>query len=398
MTLKKLLITFLYGFFMLPQIVKSQSIEDQYLIIGTYTRNNIERKNSEGIYIYKFNSNTGRFKQMSVTKDIKDPSYLVFSPNGKFVYSVNETDTGSVTAFSFEKKSGILTKINTRPSGGAHPCHINIDKTGKWVIVGNYTGGNLSVFPTNSDGSLGTAIETINHEGSGPNKNRQEKPHVHSVNLSPDNQELFVADLGIDKIMHYKLDTKTGKISQQNPAFTKVSEGSGPRHFTIHPNGQFVYVIQELGSTITGFNYTKGQLNEFQTISTLANDYEKKNKNFPADIHISPDGKFLYGSNRFVDAGNKNGVFAANNFTDTIVIYSIDQKTGKLTYIENEPVLGKVPRNFMITPNGRFLLVANQETDNVVIFKRNIKTGKLTHTKEQIDVPVPVCLQMTSVK
>jgi 6-phosphogluconolactonase len=264
-------------------------------------------------------------------------------------------------------------------------------------LVGNYTGGNLSVLPINADGSLSAATQTINHEGSGPNKSRQEKPHVHSVNISPNNKDIFVPDLGIDKIVGYSLDAESGKLSPSNTTFTKVEDGSGPRHFTIHPNGKFAYVIQELASTVTGFNYINGQLKPFQTISTLANDYKEKDKNFCADIHISSDGKFLYGSNRFVDAGNKNGVFATNNVIDTIVIYSIDQKTGKLTYIENEPVLGKVPRNFMITPNGKFLLVANQETDNVVIFKRNSKTGKLTLTGKEIKVPVPVCLQMTSI-
>jgi 6-phosphogluconolactonase len=295
-------------------------------------------------------------------------------------------------------QSGNLTKLNTQSSGGAHPCHVSIDKTGKWVLVGNYSGGNLSILPVEADGSLGKATQTINHEGKGPNAGRQEKPHVHSVNIAPNNRDLFVPDLGIDKIMTYNLDTKNGKLLEGKPAFTKVADGSGPRHFTVHPNGKFAYVIQELSSTVTAFNYALGKLSLFQTITTLAKDFKDKNKSFCADIHISPDGKFLYGSNRFVDAGNKNGVFAPTNTIDTIVIYSIDQKTGKLTYIGNEPVLGKVPRNFMITPNGKFVLVANQETDNITIFKRDAKTGKLSPTGKQIEVPVPVCLKMVSVE
>lgn len=396
MNFKQALVAFFGSLLFLPQISKSQSKDEQYLIVGTYTRPNTKNP-SEGIYVYKFNTNTGEFSAVSKATGIKNPSFLTVSPNQKFVYAVTETSDGSVTAYSFDKKSGNLTKLNTQSSGGADPCHISIDKTGKWVLAGNYSGGNLSILPVGADGSLGKATQTINHEGNGPNKNRQEKPHVHSVNIAPNNRDIFVPDLGIDKIMTYSLDAKNGKLSVGKPAFTKVADGSGPRHFTVHPNGKFAYVIQELSSTVTAFNYASGKLSPFQTITTLAQDFKDKDKSFCADIHISPDGKFLYGSNRYVDAGNKNGIFAPTNTTDTIVMYSIDQKTGKLTYIGNEPVLGKIPRNFMITPNGKFILVANQETDNITIFKRDAKTGKLSPTGKQIDVPVPVCLQMVEI-
>ncbi len=397
MNFKQTLVALYCSLLFLPQISKSQSKDEQYLIVGTYTRPNTKNP-SEGIYVYKFNTNTGEFRAVSKATGISNPSFLIVSPDQKFVYSVSETGDGSVTAYRFDKKTGSLTKLNTQSSGGADPCHISIDKTGKWVLVGNYSGGNLSILPVNPDGSLGKATQTINHEGNGPNKNRQEKPHVHSVNIAPNNRDVFVPDLGIDKIVTYNLDAKNGKLSAGKPAFTKVADGSGPRHFTVHPNGKFAYVIQELSSTVTAFNYASGKLTPIQTITTLAEDFKNKNKSFCADIHISPDGKFLYGSNRYVDAGNKNGVFAPTNTTDTIVMYSIDQKTGKLTYIGNEPVLGKIPRNFMITPNGKFVLVANQETDNIVIFKRNAKTGKLSPTGKQIEVPVPVCLKMLAVE
>ncbi len=378
---KNAIIALILALFFLPNIGKSQAKEDQYLIIGTYTRANTANP-SEGIYVYKFNTNTGSFSAVSVAKGIKNPSFLTVSPNEKFIYSVGETDgDGSVSAFGFDKKSGILTKLNTQSSGGANPCHVSIDKTGKWVLVGNYTGGSLSILPVEADGSLGHATQTIQHEGKGTNAARQEKSHVHSVNIAPNNVDVFVPDLGIDKVVTYSLDTKNGKLLEGKPAFTKVADGSGPRHFTIHPNGKFAYVIQELSSTITAFNYTKGSLSAFQTISTLPKD--SKENNACADIHISPNGKFLYGTNRFYDA---------------IVTYSIDQKTGKLTYIENVPVLGEIPRNFMITSNGKFVLVANQKTDNITIFKRDAKTGKLTPTGKQIEVPVPVCLKMVGVE
>ena len=391
---KKHIALLFMGCLLLPNIGKSQSKDEQYLIVGTYSR-----RASEGIYVYKFNINTGEFSAVSVTKGIKNPSFLVVSSNEKFVYSVGETDTdGSVTAYGFDKKSGNLTKLNTQLSGGANPCHVSIDKTGKWVLVGNYSGGNLSILPINTDGSLGQATQTINHEGKGTNAARQEKPHVHSVNIAPNNVDVFVPDLGIDKIVTYSLDAKNGKLLAGKTPFTKVSDGSGPRHFTLHPNGKFAYVIQELSSTVTGFNYVAGKLTPFQTITTLAADFENKSKSFCADIHISPDGKFLYGSNRFVDAANSNNRFAPNITTDTIVIYGIDQKTGKLTYIGNEPVLGKIPRNFMITPNGKFVLVANQETDNITIFSRDATSGKLTPTAKQIEIPVPVCLKMVGME
>ncbi|AFK03143.1 protein of unknown function DUF2394 [Emticicia oligotrophica DSM 17448] len=393
MNFKNIISGLLCSFFLCPQIGISQNTTEQYLLVGTYTR-----KNSEGIYVYKFNLNTGDFSRVSVASGIKNPSFLAVSPNQKFVYAVSEISDGIVYSYSFDKNTGMLTNLNTQSAGGADPCHISVDKTGKWVLVGNYSGGNLSILPVEPNGSLSAASQTINHSGSGPNKGRQEKPHVHSVNISPNNRDVFVPDLGIDKIMTYSLNAQNGKLVEGKPAFTKVADGSGPRHFTIHPNGKFAYVIQELSSTVTAFNYVSGKLSPIQTITTLAKDFKYKNKSFCADIHISPDGKFLYGSNRFVDAGNKNGIFAPNNTTDTIVIYSIDPKTGKLTYIGNEPVLGKIPRNFMITPNGKFVLVANQETDNITIFNRDVKTGKLSPTGKQIEVPVPVCLKMIDVK
>jgi 6-phosphogluconolactonase len=401
MTSKNISNLLIFSILLISHIGKSQSKDEYYLMIGTYTRSKtaLHPQTSEGIYVYKFNTNSGDFSAVSIAKDVSNPSFLVVSPNQKNVYSVNETaEESAVSAFRFDKKTGVLTKLNTKPSGGEHPCHVAIDKSGKWVFVGNYTGGSLSVLPVEADGSLGNATQTIKHEGKGTNAARQEKPHVHSVNIAPNNVDVFVPDLGIDKVISYRFDEKTGKLTEGKPAFTKLADGTGPRHFTVHPNGRFAYVIQELSSTVTGFNYANGLLTPFQTISTLAKDFQEKSKNFCADIHISPDGKFLYGSNRFVDAGNKNSIFATTNLIDTIVIYSIDQKTGKLTYIGNEPVLGKVPRNFMITPNGKFVLVANQETDNITIFKRDAKTGKLTQTGKQIDVPVPVCLKMVSIE
>lgn len=360
--------------FLLILSFKSYSQEgDYYLLVGTYTN-----KGSDGMYVYKFNSETGDFSGLiDKTTALKNPTFLAVAPDQKFVYSVGETQGGSVHAFGFDNKTGKLTKMNTQSAGGDGPCHVSVDKTGKWVLVGNYGGGSLSILPIEKDGSLGAPTQTIKHEGKSVNTSRQEKPHVHSVNIAPNNVDVFVPDLGIDKIVIYKLDAKTGNLTAGNPPATKTADGAGPRHFTIHPNGKWAYVIQELNYTVTTYDYAKGALKEKQTISTLPADY--KGNNSCADIHISADGKFLYGSNRFYDH---------------VVIYSIDQKTGKLTYIKNESVLGKTPRNFMIDPSGKWVLVANQDSDNIVLFKRDAVKGTLTPTGKEIKVSMPVCLKM----
>lgn len=365
---------FLYSFalLMLASINSLAQNNDYYLLVGTYTS-----KGSEGMYVYKFNTQTGDFTPVSVAKGIKNPTFLDVAPNQQFVYAVGETEGGSVNAYSFNNKTGELTKLNTQSAGGSGPCHISVDKTGKWALVGNYGGGSLSILPIQKDGSLGAPTQTIKHEGKGANASRQEKPHVHSVNIAPNNTDVFVPDLGIDKIVTYQLDTKAGHLNVGNPPATQTAVGAGPRHFTFHPNGKWAYVIQELNSTVTAYNYGNGALKEIQTISTLPSDY--KGNNSCADIHISADGKFLYGSNRFYDH---------------LVIFSIDQKTGKLTYITNQSVQGKTPRNFMIDPTGKWVLVANQDSDNIVLFKRDAKTGTLTPTGKEVKVSMPVCLKM----
>lgn len=346
-----------------------------HLLVGTYTTGK-----SEGIYVYKFNVKTGEFALESIAKNIKNPSFLAISPDEKYVYSAGETDKqGSVHSFAFDKKTGILTPLTTQSANGNYPCYVAIDKTGKWVISGNYGAGNLAIFPVEANGSLGKATQTIQHEGKSVNPGNQESPHVHSINIAPNNVDVFVPDLGIDKIMTYTLDNKTGKLSPGNPPFTKIKSGSGPRHFVFSPNGKFAYCIQEISGEVVAFDYKKGVLTEIQTISTKPVDL-KGDLNC-ADIHISPDGKFLYGSNRV---------------HDSLVIYEVDAKTGKLTYVAHQSVLGKKPRNFMIDPTGNFVLVANQDSDNIVIFKRDAVKGTLIPTGKEIIVANPVCLKMVN--
>lgn len=346
---------------------------DYYLYVGTYTR-----KTSEGIYVYRFNVQTGDFAPVSIAKGVSNPSFLALSTDKRFLYAVGGTTGDSVRAFSIDKITRNLTLLNSQASGGKGGTHLAVDKTGKWVIVGHYTGGSLSVLPTEPDGSLGSLTQFIQHEGKSINSERQTKPYVHSINIAPNNTDVFVPDLGTDKIMTYILNEQTGKLIAGNPPFAAVIPGSGPRHFTFHPNGLFGYVIQEMGATITGFTYKNGQLIPFQTIQTLPDDYT--GRKWTADIHISPDGRFLYGSNRA---------------HESLAIFSIDQETGQLTFVGNQPVNGKTPRNFAIDPTGNFVLVANQDSDNITIFKRDKQTGKLTSTGKEITVSMPVCLLFT---
>lgn len=362
-----LLFSFSMGTFLFAQ--KSR---EQFLIIGTYTNTT-----SDGIYIVKFNTLTGETSLAGVAVS-SNPSFLAISPNRNFVYAVNENAPGQVTAFAFDNKTGKLTELNRQPSQGKHPCYITTDKTGKWVIVGNYSSGTVAVFPVKEDGRLGTPTDSVRHEGNSVNSERQEAAHVHATVLYQNNKTLYVPDLGLDKVMIYQLDTKTGKLKTATSPFVKVKPGAGPRHIDIHPNGKFAYLIEELTGTVTAFRVQKdGSLRYLQSLSCLPPEYSGFAGS--ADIHVSPDGKFLYCSNR----GESN----------SIGIFHIDPVEGTLTWIGHQSTLGRTPRNFNFDPSGNFLLVANQNSDDIVIFKRNKETGLLTDTGRKINIPQPVCLK-----
>jgi 6-phosphogluconolactonase len=349
----------------------AQNANEHYLLIGTYTSGK-----SEGIYVYRFNSNTGEFSPVSIGRGIKNPSFLAVTHNNKNVYSVNEGDgQGSVTAFSFS--NGNLTTLNARPSGGQGPCYVAVDKTGKWIATGNYGSGSFAVLPIEQNGSLGEPVSVMVHQGKSVNPQRQEKAHVHATVFSPDNRYLFVPDLGMDKVMAYAFDPKTGKLSSASPAFASANPGNGPRHLDFHPNGKYAYLMEEMSGTVSVFSYSKGKLTAIQNISSHPAGY--KGAIGSADIHVSPDGKFLYASNR----GGAN----------SIAVFSINQKNGHIKPVGHQSTLGKTPRNFNFDPSGNFLLVANQNSDNIVIFKRDKKTGMLKPLDKQIQVPNPVCVK-----
>jgi 6-phosphogluconolactonase len=374
--MKNLILSLISVFFL--QVLSAQ---DSYLIVGTYTGSK-----SEGVYVYNFNSKNGDTKEKSHVKT-SNPSFVAVSPDQKYVYAVHEDAAangkgGEISAFSFNKTTGELAYINEQPTQGDHPCYVEVDKTGKWVIAGNYSSGSLSVLPVRAGGGVDQPTTTIQHNGSSVNKERQDKPHVHCTLLSKDNKFLFVPDLGMDKVMIYAFDAKTGKLSAAKQPFAKSIDGSGPRHFTFHPNNKYAYLVEELSGTVETFIYNNGTLKNIQRISTMpAGDTSFAGS---ADIHVSPDGKFLYASNR----ANAN----------TITIFKINPLTGKLTFVAHQSTMGQTPRNFNFDPSGNFLLVANQNSDQVVIFKRNTISGLLTDTGKRIDVGKPVCLRWISSK
>jgi 6-phosphogluconolactonase len=352
---------------------------EHYMIVGTY-----DSPKSEGVYVYKFNSNDGTAKEVSHIKT-SNPSFVAVSPDERFVYAVHEAAPqdgkgGDIAAFSFNKQTGTLSLINKQLSGGDHPCHVEVDKTGKWLFASNYTGGSLSALPINADGGLGKAT-TIQHYGSGKNEQRQKSPHVHGAIMSADNRQLFVTDLGIDKVMIYSFNATTGKLTPAKKPFAETIAGSGPRLLTFHPNNKYAYVVEELTGTIMVYMYKKGKLELRQRISTMP----EGDKGFPgsADIHVTADGKFLYASNR----GDAN----------TIAIYSVNTTDGRLILIGHQSTLGIAPRNFSIDPSGKFLLAENQNSDEIVIFKRDVNTGLLSDSGNRISIGKPVCIKWVSI-
>jgi 6-phosphogluconolactonase len=374
--MKKTALTLLIGFACMSA---NAQVNGDYFLAGTYTNGK-----SLGIYTFQFDPSRQSARQVAVTEGIRNPSYLAVAPGGEFVYAVSELngggDAGKVVAYRYDAASGKLGFINEQPSGGDDPCYVTTDKTGRWVIVGNYSSGSLTVLPVESNGALGKAVTRIVHEGPmGPNTARQEKPHVHCTVLSPDNRFLFVADLGTDKIFVYRFDAGNGSLQPAPTPFQVANPGSGPRHFIFHPSGKFAYLVEELTGTVSSYTYdaAAGKLTWIQRLSSLPAGF----KGFAgsADIHVSPDGKFLYASNR----GDAN----------SIAIFRIDAKKGTLSPAGFPSVLGKAPRNFSLTKDGKWLLCANMGSDEIVVFARNTKTGMITDTGKRISVPTPVCIR-----
>jgi len=345
------------------------------LIVGTYTK----PCDSKGIYVYEFDFKTGNFNLKSNTENILNPSYLTVSADNKFVYSVSENDKkSSVSAFGFNSKSGKLNFINYQNPNGLNPCYIINDE--KNVITANYSSGNISVLGKNIDGSIGEVKQVVQHTGKSINTKRQDAPHAHMVYFSPDKKFVLANDLGTDKIYLYQYNPNSASEVLTLKRSIDVKPGSGPRHLIFSKNGKQVYLLQELDGTVTSFSYVNGILNKLSEISVVPPDF--KGDISAADIHISPDGKFLYASNR----GTANDISAFKIL-----------KNGRLQFVQRTSTLGKGPRNFNIDPTGNFLLVGHQYTNTIVIFKRDKKSGMLTDTGKKIDLCSPVCLVFTKI-
>ena len=358
--------------------VKENSVAHYYLYVGAYTQGE-----DEGIAIYRFNTSDGNLEYISTEAGVVNPSYLAISEDKKLLLAVNEVGefdgmpSGALSAFTIDQQTGLLKFINQVPTGGGAPCYVSMDKASKYALAANYSGGNVAIFPVEDNGALGVYTQLEQHTGAGPVEGRQAGPHAHTIVL--DNQEKFAlaADLGIDQVITYQ-------VAVDGKGMTRVGEfnaepGAGPRHLAFHPNGNFVYIINELSSTMTSCAYdgSTGTLKEIRTASTLPEGYEGNNS--CADIHVSEDGRFVYGSNR----GH-----------DSIVIFETNQDTGELILKGHHSVKGKTPRNFMIDPTGKFLLVANQNSNNIVVFRRDEQTGLLSDTGIEVQTSKPVCLKM----
>lgn len=373
-------------FFVLVTITAAKdSPQGKYLLfVGTYTD-----KGSKGIYAYRFDAASSELTPLGVAAETANPSFLEVDPTHRFLYAVNEVgkykdaNSGAVSAFAIDRQKGVrntgkLQLLNAVASGGADPCYIAFDKTGKYALVANYTGGSVAVFPVQADGQIGAPSAFVQHVGSSVNRARQEGPHAHWIETTPDNRFAIAADLGLDELLVYHFDAKAGSLSPNDPPYVKLDPGAGPRHLAFHPNGKFAYTVNELQSSITAFAYDagRGTLQKLKTVSTLPQGFSGNNDT--AEIKVHPNGKFLFASNR----GH-----------DSIAVFTIDSQTGALTLVNSFPTLGKTPRNFEIDPTGTMLFVANQDTNNIVVFHIDPNSGRLSPAKKTIQVPSPVCLK-----
>lgn len=357
--------------------------KDILLYIGTYTRKVPHAQTvSDGIYVYHFNPSSGALTFASKFADIENPSYLAPDAERGLLYSVNEVmerdgqPSGAVTAFSVDAQSGRLTALNWQLSKGRGPCHVWVDQTHRYLLVANYGSGSVAALPIRADGGLGEATGFVQHEGSSVNPDRQEGPHAHCVITDPDDQHIFVADLGLDKILIYRLNTENGALEAHG--HTDVAAGEGPRHMAFHPSGRYMFLVTELGSSVMALAYDReaGTLKATDQISTLPDNFT--GVNYCAAIHVHPSGRFVYASNR----GH-----------DSIAILGFDTDTGKLTIIGQQSTQGRFPRDFTIALDGNFLLAANQDTDNIITYRIDAETGKLEPVGQMTEVPTPVCLK-----
>jgi 6-phosphogluconolactonase len=352
-----------------------------FVYVGTYSRNG-----SKGIYVYDFDLSSGHLAFTGHTTDVPNPTFLALHPTGGFLYAVNEVGEmngepgGGISSFAIDEETGALTLLNQQSTRGGGPCHVSVDATGRLAVVANYGGGSIAALPIEGDGSLSEASSFFQHVGSSINAKRQEKPHAHSVTFNPAGDVVLAADLGLDRLKAYRVNDNSSALVPQESADTTIHPGAGPRHMAWHPTLNFAYIINELDCTISTLAHDaeKNSLSEWHSVPTLPESFSGNNT--CADIHIEPQGRFLYGSNR----GH-----------DSIAIFSIDgsQHLGRLTPIGHESTQGSNPRNFVISPDGKYLLAANQDSHNIVVFRIDAETGMIAPTGQSVEVPSPVCVK-----
>jgi 6-phosphogluconolactonase len=349
-----------------------------HVYAGTYTR----PQKSKGIYAWRFQPATGKLTPLGLAAETSNPSFLAVHPNQRFLYAVNENNSGTVTSFEIDQATGKLKQLNQVPSKGGGPCHLTTDRSGRYLYVANYNSGSVAAFPIHDDGTLGEASAFVQHAGSSVNS-RQKGPHAHATVMSPDNHYMFTADLGLDQVIGYRFDANRGGIATDDGAITKIAPGSGPRHVAFRPDGRFLYVLNELTSNVVAFRYdaTKGSTEEMQTLSTLPADF--KGNNSGAEIMAHRSGNYLYTSNR----GH-----------DSIAMFRIDLTSGKLTALGHASTRGKTPRGFAIDPTGNWIFAGNQESDNMSLFRIDTKTGNLNPVGDPIEVFTPVSVVFSAIK
>jgi 6-phosphogluconolactonase len=364
--------------FLLMSVVAKSEPHSKRVYIGTYTG-----PTSKGIYLSYFDSATGKLSPPEVAAETTNPSFLALHPGGQWLYAVGEVSSyqgkaeGVVSSFRIDQSNGQLTLLNQQPSGGGGPCHLTLDKTGKCLLVANYGSGSVAALPVESDGRLGSPGMSIQHHGSSLNPQRQAGPHAHFITPDPNNTFVLACDLGLDKVLVYRLSPMQASLTPDDPPSGSLKPGSGPRHLAFNPNGRFLYVINELSSSLTTCSYDpgKGILKELETRSTLPPEF--KGENSCAEVQMHPSGSFVYGSNR----GH-----------NSIAVFRINPRDGRIQRIEDVACGGKTPRHFALDPSGRWLLVENQDSNNVLVFAVDLSSGRLMPTAEKIEVGAPVCL------
>ena len=347
----------------------SAAAADLTVYFGTHTAGP-----GKGFSVSHFDTVTGALSKPAFLLETPAPAYFVIAPGGRRLYSCNST--GFVSAYSIDPASAQLKLINQKPSGGGDPSYISLDRTGHYVFVANYDGGNIAVWALETDGSLGERTAFVQHTGSSVNPQRQSHAFAHSIRVDSTNRFVLVADLGLDKLFVYKFNVKDGSLTPNDPPFVKTAPGAGPRHVVFHPNGRWVYLITEMGNTIMLFDWDtrRGALSEVQTVSTLPKGFQGNST--CAEIQVHPSGRFVYASNRG---------------RDSIAVFSVDAKTGRLTLIQDVPSGGKTPRNFDMDPTAHWLLVTNHGSNTAMVFGIDQQTGKLTPAGQPVDVPYPFC-------